>query len=247
MRLTVLGGGGAYPTPERGCSGYLIEHAGFRLLLDPGYATLPALLEHVGAAAVDAVFVSHAHGDHCAGLNPLLRILHLDPDHLSPLPVFALPGAVDPVLALDADMKLDDQADVHEFDAGAELTVGPFTLHTASLSHFVDNVGLRIETGGVSLAYSGDGGADPALRSLAAQATVLLTEATFVEDVPPNSRGSLSSAALAAEYANLADVGRLVLTHLWPGTDPDDASRTARRGYAGPIDVATPGLIVDVR
>ena len=247
MRLTVLGGGGAYPTPERGCSGYLVEQAGFRLLLDPGYATLPVLLEHVGAAALDAVFVSHSHGDHCADLNPLLRIRHLDPHQPPLLPVFAMPGAVDSVLALDADMNLAHNADVHEFDPGAELTVGPFTLHTTSLSHFVDNTGVRVESGGVSLVYSGDGGADPALRGLAAQATVLLTEATFVDDVPPDSRGSLASAALAAEHADLAGVGRLVLTHLWPGTEPDAASQTARRRYDGPIDVATPGLIVDVR
>ncbi len=247
VRLTVLGGGGAYPTPERGCSGYLVEHAGFRLLLDPGYATLPALLEHVDAAAIDAVFVSHSHGDHCADLNPLLRIRHLDPDPPPPLPVFALPGATDSIMALDADMNLADNADVHEFDSGAELTVGPFTLHTASLSHFVDNTGVRIESGGYSLVYSGDGGADPALRDLAAQASVLLTEATFVEDVPSHSRGSLASAGLAAEHADRAGVGRLVLTHLWPGTEPRAAARSARRRYAGPLDVARPGLTVDVR
>ena len=144
-------------------------------------------------------------------------------------------------------MNLADDADVHEFDPGTELTVGPFTLHTASLSHFVDNTGVRIESGGVSLVYSGDGGADPALRDLAEHAGVLLTEATFVEDVPAHSRGSLASAALAAEQADRAGVGRLVLTHLWPGTEPGASAKSARRRYAGPLDVATPGLTVDVR
>lgn len=137
----MLGGGGAYPTPKQGCSGYLVEHAGFRLLVDPGYATLPALLEHVDAAAVGAVFVSHSHGDHCADLNPLLRIRHLDPDSPPPLPVFTLPGATDSILALDADMNLADNADVHEFNPSEEPKVGPFTPHTASLSHFVANTG----------------------------------------------------------------------------------------------------------
>jgi hypothetical protein len=31
------------------CSGYLVDRDGFRLLIDPGYATLPRLLEVVGA------------------------------------------------------------------------------------------------------------------------------------------------------------------------------------------------------
>ncbi|MEV8510733.1 hypothetical protein [Dactylosporangium sp. NPDC051484] len=45
MRLTVLGAGGGL---DRGL-------AGLHLLPDLGYATLPRLLEHVGAERVDAV------------------------------------------------------------------------------------------------------------------------------------------------------------------------------------------------
>ena len=73
VRLTVLGGCGGWPAGAAGCSGYLIEHDGFRVLADPGYATFPRLLEHCDAAAVDAVLVSHGHPDHCADLSPLLR------------------------------------------------------------------------------------------------------------------------------------------------------------------------------
>ena len=73
MRLTVLGGCGGWPAAGLACSGYLVEHDGFRLLIDPGYAIVPRLLAVVDAAAVDAVLVSHGHPDHCADLNPLLR------------------------------------------------------------------------------------------------------------------------------------------------------------------------------
>jgi ribonuclease BN (tRNA processing enzyme) len=41
VRLTVLGGCGGWPAAGLACSGYLVEHDGFRLLIDPGYATLP--------------------------------------------------------------------------------------------------------------------------------------------------------------------------------------------------------------
>ena len=57
MRLTVLGGGGGFPAAGLACSGYLVEHDGFRLLIDPGYAIVPRLLEVTDAAAVDAVLV----------------------------------------------------------------------------------------------------------------------------------------------------------------------------------------------
>ena len=34
MRLTVLGGCGAWPEAGQACSGYLVEQDGFRLLID---------------------------------------------------------------------------------------------------------------------------------------------------------------------------------------------------------------------
>jgi ribonuclease BN (tRNA processing enzyme) len=101
VRLTVLGGWGAYPEAGQACSGYLVEHDGFRLLLDLGYAVVPRLFGHLTAASVDAVFISHGHPDHCADLNPLLRARVLGGEALPPLPVYAPPGALDAVLALD--------------------------------------------------------------------------------------------------------------------------------------------------
>ncbi|WP_406440471.1 hypothetical protein OHB14_16390 [Streptomyces sp. NBC_01613] len=73
MRLTVLGGCGAWPTAVQACSGHLVEYDGFRLLVDPDYATLPRLLRHATVTAVGAVPISHGHPDHCAGFDPLLR------------------------------------------------------------------------------------------------------------------------------------------------------------------------------
>jgi ribonuclease BN (tRNA processing enzyme) len=43
--------------------------------------------------------------------------------------------------------------------------------------------------------------------------------------------------------AATAGAGRLVLTHLMPGTDPDAAVRAAAAGYTGSITVAVPGLV----
>ena len=36
-----------------------------------------------------------------------------------------------------------------------------------------------------------------------------------------------------------------MLTHLTPGADPDDAVLAAAEGYAGPIAVASPGLMAE--
>ncbi|WP_263250192.1 MBL fold metallo-hydrolase [Saccharopolyspora rosea] len=246
MRLEVLGGCGAWPTPDQACSGYLLEHAGFRVLLDPGYAVLPRLLARVPAERVDAVLVSHGHPDHCADLNPLLRARALGAEPPAPLPVHAPPGALDAVLALDGRMLADSYL-LREFRPGSSFHIGPFTADTWALPHFVPDAGFRLTAGGRVLGYTGDTGPSPDIAALAADADVLLAEATFPEHVlPPEDAPLLSTARQAAESASRAGVRHLVLTHLWPGTDPADALRAAREEFDGDLDVATPGLTIDL-
>jgi ribonuclease BN (tRNA processing enzyme) len=246
MRLTVLGACGAWPEAGRACSAFLVEHDGFRLLVDAGYAALPRLLEHVAARDIDAVFISHGHPDHCADLNPLLRARALDARPPAPLPVYALPGALDAVLALDRPGMLDDAYDLREFEAGAELGIGPFAARTRLLPHWVPNAGVALTAGGKVLAYTGDSAPSPQMVALAERADLLLAEATYAGTVPEDSRPHMSSAADAAAQAARAGAARLLLTHLWPGTDPNAALSAAARLYDGDLRVATPGLTVNL-
>jgi len=246
MRTTVLGGCGAWPAAGQACSGYLVEHDGFRLVVDPGYATLPRLLELMTAADADAVLISHGHPDHCADLHPLLRARALGDDPAPALPVHALPAAVDRVLALDGPGTLQEASAVREFMAGDRFEVGPFRVDTWLLPHFVPNAGLRLTAGGLVLAYTGDTGPSPDVVALAHEADLFLADATFAERTPPHAAKYLSSARQAGEYAVRAGVGHLLLTHLWPGTDPKVAEDAARRVFSGEIAVARGGVVVDL-
>jgi ribonuclease BN (tRNA processing enzyme) len=247
MKVTVLGGGGAWPTAGQACSGYLVEHDGYRLVLDPGYATLPQLLKHTAAEHVDAVLITHGHPDHCADLNPLLRARALGEAPPPALPVRTLPGAVDAVLALDNPRMLADAYALSEFTAGDRFEVGPFLVDTWALPHFVPNAGLRLTAGGRVLAYTGDTGPSPDIAVLAREADMLLAEATFPEQVPFSGDAPyLSTARQAGHHATRAGVGRLVLTHLWPGTDPAAARAAADGVFPAALDVAMPGLTIDL-
>jgi ribonuclease BN (tRNA processing enzyme) len=246
MRLTVLGGCGAWPAAGQACSGYLAEHAGFRLFIDPGYATLPRLLGHTSAGGVDAVLVSHGHPDHCADLHPLLRARAYSGDSPAALPVYAPPGAVDRVVALDGPGSLRGSYTVHAFEPGEEFGIGPFGVRSVPLPHFVLNAGVRLAAGGQVLSYTGDTGPSPDLVGLARGADLFLAEATYPERVPAEDAAYLSSARQAGEYAAAADAGHLLLTHLWPGTDPAEAVTAAQVAYRGRLTVARAGLVVDL-
>jgi ribonuclease BN (tRNA processing enzyme) len=246
MRMTVLGGCGAWPAAGQACSGYLVEHDGFRVLVDPGYAVVPRLLELVAAADVDAVLLSHGHPDHCADLNPLLRARVLDGGTAPPLPVHALPGAADRVLALDEPATLAGASALSAFTAGESFEVGPVRVDTWPLPHTVPNAGLRLAAGGRVLAYTGDTGPSAAIVDLARAADLFLAEASFPEQVPATAAAYLSSARQAGEAAAAAGAGRLLLTHLLPGTDPGQAEDAARRAYHGELGVARAGVVVEL-
>lgn len=246
MRLTVLGGCGVWPEAGQACSGFLVEHEGFHLLMDLGYATLPRMLGILGADSVDAVVFTHGHPDHCADLNPLLRARVLREVAAARLPVYSLPGALDAVLALDRPGMLSDGYLLCEFLAGDSFELGPFTVESRPLPHYVPNAGLRLAAGGHALMYTGDSGPSTDIIGLASGADVLLAEATYVDRVPSDDLRYLSSAREAGRQAAAAGAARLILTHLSPGTDPMAAHSSAAQAFAGPIDVARCGLVVDL-
>jgi ribonuclease BN (tRNA processing enzyme) len=246
MRLTVLGGCGAWPEAGQACSGFLVEHDGFRLVVDLGYATVPRLFAWTAADRIDAVFISHGHPDHCADLSPLLRARALRDDPPAPLPVYALSGALDAVLALDRPGLLDGAYVLREFAAGDGFDIGPFRAETRLLPHWVPNAGVRLAAGGLVLAYTGDTGPSPEVTELARRADLLLAEATYVDQVPKDSRLYLTSAHHAGRQAADAGARHLLLTHLWPGTDPAAARAAAGDEYDGRIGIATADLVLDL-
>ncbi|MGH3345769.1 MAG: MBL fold metallo-hydrolase [Nocardioides sp.] len=246
MRLTILGGDGGWPRPGGACSGYLVQHDDCSVLLDPGPGTFPRLAELLPVAELDAVLVSHGHPDHVLDLNPLLRARAFVEHPAPPLPVLAPEGALDVVLALDRPGVIDDAVQVRALVPGEDVTLGPFLVRTAELPHTWPNLGLRLSAGDESLVYTGDSGPSPALLDLARDADVLLGEASSVDEVDDNMSGMLSTAGQRGDDAREAGVGALVLTHLIPGEDPAAARDRATARFAGPIEVARPGLVVEV-
>jgi ribonuclease BN (tRNA processing enzyme) len=248
VELTVLGGSGAWPRVGQGCSGYLVTHHNYRLLIDPGYGVLGELQRHCDPGAVDAVLISHGHPDHCADLNPLLRARVLGPADHPVLPVLAPLGALDRLLALDPVAAVAQGAELVDLPGGSKINFGPFSVQPAELRHHVTTFGFRISTDDDAvLAYTADSGASPDRVELAQDAGLLLAEVSHPDNVPAEDARYLSNAVQVAELAVAADVERCVITHLMPYADPFHALARVRSAGFDAVEIARPGLARTIR
>ena len=248
MRLTVLGCAGTFPRPDSPCSGYLIEHEGFRLVVDLGSGVVGSLQSHIGLLAVDAIYVSHLHADHCLDLVAYSYARRHHPDGTPPpLPVYGPVGTEERIHRAFEARPPRELAEVYDFREVAPGTreIGPFSVTGARMNHPIECHGLRIEAGGRSLVYSGDTGESEALVTLAQECDLLLCEASWTDD-PGRPPGIHLSGREAGDHAARAGARRLLLTHLVAWTDPDVILAEARAAFPGPVELARCGQEYDL-
>ncbi|GAE46916.1 metal-dependent hydrolase [Mesobacillus boroniphilus JCM 21738] len=61
LKLTIVGFWGGYPKVNEASTGYLLEHEGFRLMIDFGSGVLAKLQNFVQPEELDALVLSHYH------------------------------------------------------------------------------------------------------------------------------------------------------------------------------------------
>lgn len=253
MRLTVLGCSGSVPGPGSPASGYLVRAGVCSVVLDLGNGTLGALQREMDPFDIDALVLSHLHSDHCADVAALTvyRRHHPQKPPRSPLPVHApgeaasrLAAAYAPDLDERIGTDLSDIYDLHPLEPRT-VHVGPIALTATEVEHPCQTFALRLSYGGRSLVYSGDTGPCRALEELASGADLLLVEASWPHS-ERNPAGIHLSGREAGEAAARAGVGRLLLTHIPPWTDPEQVLDEARRAYCGPVEVVRAGSSYEV-
>ncbi|WP_020668264.1 MBL fold metallo-hydrolase [Amycolatopsis nigrescens] len=240
--LTVLGGCGAWPEPGRACSGFLLSHQGFRVVLDLGYGVLPRLLAQVADGMVDAVVITHEHPDHCVDLSALARIRYYR--NTPPLPLYCPPGVLRVLDALEPRPDPREVFDVHELPG--TYRVGPFELSTRLLPHHVPNFGVRLSAPGLTVAYTGDSGPSAELAELGRDADLYVVDATLQGPSPQAEPRYVMTATEAAGWAAHAGARRLLLSHFWPGSDRAISVREAQAVFSGEVFTAEEGLTVEL-
>ena len=255
MKVVILGSGTLTPDPGRASPAHFVEDGSVRVLLDCGAETA-ASLARVGLpwTGLTHLFLSHFHTDHIGGLPALFWALTHGAgggDHPRPLVLLGPPGVRTlmerlggalgsfmrapgrplEVLELPRDGRWSDPA------GGLELTLRP-------TPHAPESTGVRVETTGGSVGYTGDTGPDRVVTELLGSADVGIAECARPDDASdPHHLRPRDLADLLGD----SPPGVLITVHAYPPLDPGAVPDLIRaRGYTGRVRAGTDGMVVRV-
>jgi ribonuclease BN (tRNA processing enzyme) len=243
LDLIVLGAGPAY-TNRMGAIGasYLLRDGDEALLVDMGQGAFPSLANQLEPSRLAGVVISHLHPDHFIDLVALrhyLRYQFEPPRRLTTYGPADLAARLD---ALHAEPGFAAATFDHvPFGGPGRRQIGPFAVEAVLVTHTAESYGYRV-TGrtGASIVYSGDCGRADDLAPLIRPGDALLSEVSFGPGPVPPGALHLDAPSVGTLAAS-RQAGRVLLTHLQMGFDPDETVADVRALYDGQVDLVQPG------
>jgi ribonuclease BN (tRNA processing enzyme) len=224
MNVVLLGTGGYYPTERRQTACIMLPEVGVVLDAGSGMCRLGECLQtsHL------EIFLTHAHLDHVLGLTYLLAVvprevlrqttIHGEAEKLAAVRDHLFDNAIFPIEPQFRCEPLNDAPPL-ALASGGTLTHFP-------LAHPGGCVGFRLDWPGHSLAYVTDttAASDAAYIEYVRDVDLLLHECYFAENESDLPRITGHSWLMpVAEVAAAAKARRLVLVHIGPHYERDDA------------------------
>jgi ribonuclease BN (tRNA processing enzyme) len=251
MELTVLGSGTSIPSLRRGAPGSLLRVGRDLVVIDCGPGTLNRLLKAgVRHDEVTHILCTHTHLDHIGELAHWMFLSNISTmERTRPLTLCGSAGVMRMLAGLREMMGhwLDASSYTRTLvtmDEARASSVGfdGWSLAAFPVRHIDSSLAFRItESGGATLACTGDTDTTDDLIDLARGADLLLIESSTPDEgkIP----GHLTPSE-AGDVARRARAGRVVLTHFYPPCDEADMLSQLRRTWDGPALLAEDGLSV---
>jgi ribonuclease BN (tRNA processing enzyme) len=218
VRVTFIGTGNAFADGGRSHACIHVSAPGVSLLLDCGGSALPAIKREIDPEAIDAIAISHLHGDHFGGI-PYLVIEQHFARRTAPLVIAGPRALADRLRAAESALypdffrKTKIGFAVRETVLGRnDAELGGALVAALPVKHVPDSDphGLRVRVGEKLIAYSGDAIWSDELASVAKGADLFICDASFFDT---DDDSHISYRTLMAHRAEL-DCKRIVLTHL---------------------------------
>lgn len=248
MRLTIVGCGDAFGSGGRANTCYWLDGPGGSIALDFGATSLVELKRRgLGHDRLDAIVLSHLHGDHFGGLPFLLLESQFVVGRTRPLTILGPPGTTARVKAASdvffpgcSQIPWSFPLRIVDLPCGEPTTLdGGIAIETREVIHPSGGppTAVRLSWGGRVLAFSGDTSWTDALIEVAAGANLFIVEC-YMPDGDPVAHGTM-----ATIDANRDRLGaeRIMLTHMG-----DAMLRRMDEARARGFLVAHDGLVIDV-
>jgi ribonuclease BN (tRNA processing enzyme) len=221
VQVRFVGSGDAFGSGGRWQTCISVTSGGQHLLVDCGATSLTALrAQQLDPQAIDAIAITHLHGDHFGGL-PFLILDGQFRRRTAPLHVIGpvgtcarLTSAMEVLYPGSSQVARRFEVRVSEISPGDVIDAGQMRVRCWPVVHEsgAPSLALRVEDGTASFAYSGDTEWTPALPDAAAGAGLFAAEAyTFERPI----RYHLDYRTLAAHAAEIT-AAQTVLTHMSP-------------------------------
>jgi ribonuclease BN (tRNA processing enzyme) len=247
MRLTVVGSGDAFGSGGRYNTCFHLTTGGATYLIDCGASAMPALKARgIDPNTIDAVILSHLHGDHFGGI----PFLMLDAQYLSrrerPLLFAGPPGTAARIpAAMEAFFTNSSKANyrfpwsISEIAVGEPADVFGLRVLSAEVIHRsgAPSTALRLSDGKKTFAYSGDTQWTDALLPIAAGADLFIVECY---DYERDLAGHMNWKTTRQRLNDFA-ARRVMITHM----NPTMLARIEEAKAAGVL-VAEDGLVLDL-
>lgn len=251
--LTV--GNGAVQSDTTDCTSFLLTTRLGLVVLDCGPGTVGRLISNgIDMARIDTIFISHQHGDHIAeyayllfminralkhsGIYKMVNVLTLPSVHTI-LEYLAASQYPPPAIA-NVTIRRIDASEARRFDL--DLDFG--SVSTVPVSHSVPTIGIRIQEGHASVAYSADTELSNDFITLAAGVDLLMHESLCHQEMADVARiGKHSTAWDAGTAALRAGANSLVLFHPLPEAmgHRSEIVGEAFEAFSGPVTLPRSG------
>lgn len=146
MKLVMLGTSSGTPTKDRNVSALAVQFGGRWLLFDCGEGTQYRIMQTaLKPGQLEAIFVTHLHGDHVYGLPGLLGTLSLQ-HRETPLAVYGPAGLRDLLGAMlrYSYLKLPYELSINEVESGLVCKGEGYTVACRQLDHRVTDYGYAV-------------------------------------------------------------------------------------------------------
>jgi ribonuclease BN (tRNA processing enzyme) len=257
MQLIVLGSGTSVFHPHRASAGFWLQTEAGSLLLDCS-ADAPHRMaqENLDWKNLDAIWISHLHLDHCAGLAPFLFGIKWAEGigrRKKPLTIFGCSGIRKLLQTIDEthNYKLLEQpfpVEIHEIPPHESLasfdSLPDLKTDTISTPHRPESLAIRVADSSGAIVYTSDTGYAEVLADFARAADLLVLECSFYRDKPTPKHLELREAMRLAE---LAQPQQVLLTHLYPEWDTIDLKVEAKKMWGGVTIEARDGLRIEIK